>query len=204
MTVTLNANTLYTLVITGFSTSLPSYPASYTINFATPNGALIYETLPKTGSGYGYTYVVTNNTTGLIIGFSPTGDLTNAAVYGVGQYTVTGLSYETGTVTNLNSYVNTPFSTFLNQFPLPNCGTLSSTSKSVTITPNCPETLALTGTTTSGTQQANQTITSTQIVNSGVSVTYRAGNSITLLPAAGSGFKADNGSTFKVEIGGCN
>lgn len=204
MTVTLTANTLYTLVVTGFSTVQPSYPASYTVNFAVPNGALIYETLPKTGSGYGYTYVVINNTTGLIVGFSPSGDLTNSAVYGVGQYTVRGLSYETSTVTNLNSYVNTPFSTFLNQFPLPNCGTLSSTSKSVTITPNCPGTLALTGTATSGTQQANQTITATQIVNSGVAVTYRAGNSITLLPATDSGFKADNGSTFKAEIGGCN
>lgn len=47
MTVMLTANTLYTLVVTGFSTVQPSYPASYSVNFAVPNGALIYGHFPK-------------------------------------------------------------------------------------------------------------------------------------------------------------
>ncbi|WP_428656425.1 3-coathanger stack domain-containing protein [Runella sp.] len=204
MTVTLTANTLYTLVVTGFGSNYPVYPATYSINFVKPNGALIYEVLPAPVSNYNYTYVISNNTTGRIVGFSSDANLTNSSLYGVGQYTVRGLSYEVGPFTNLNPYINTDFAVFQAQFPLPNCGVFSSTSKSVNIMPNCALTLDLNGNSTPGTQQAWQNITSTQNINSGTAVTYRAGSSIILLPAEGSGFTANNGSVFKAEIAGCN
>lgn len=135
--VTLTANTLYTLVVSSFSSSFPTFPASYTISFTPPSGATVNETLPSPGSAYSYTYVVTENTSGAIVGFSATSNLTSATTYGAGLYTVRGLSYETSSVTNLSSYINTPFTTFQTLFPLPNCGAISSNSKPVTIT-GCP------------------------------------------------------------------
>ena len=67
----------------------------------------------------------------------------------------------------------------------------------VTITPNCVNAISLSGIATNGIQ-----ITSTQVINSGQNVTYRAGNSITLTPLTTSGFSAARRSVFKAEIGG--
>ncbi|TAG18100.1 MAG: hypothetical protein EAZ32_14765 [Cytophagia bacterium] len=135
-TVTLTANKRYIFVVTGFGPSDP-YPLSYTVSFTPPSGATVNAPLPVTGSAYGYTYVVTENTSGAIVGFSATSNLTSAATYGAGAYTVRGLSFETSTVTNLSSYVNTLYSAFQTQLPLPNCAALSSNSKPVTVT-GCP------------------------------------------------------------------
>lgn len=184
----------YTLVVSSFDGSLPGYPANYSVAINTS----VFNTVSTTGN-YAYTYLIHNTTTGNIQGFVANSDLTT---YPVGSYTVYGLSYALGL--GLNSYVGTSFSSF--QLLISNgtvCGKLSTNSKSVTITPDCATTLSLNGTATAGTQQAIQSITSTQIVNTGTTLTYRAGGSITLSPLTNSGFVANSGSVFKAEIGGC-
>ncbi len=73
----------------------------------------------------------------------------------------------------------------------------------------CPNSIALSNTGTddisSGTitKEANATtgtITATNKITNTANVTYKAGKSITL----NAGFKADNGTVFKTEFGGCN
>ncbi|GAB2620579.1 hypothetical protein GCM10027035_15990 [Emticicia sediminis] len=191
---------IYYIVIETFSTSSPLLPSNYTI---TPSGGSIYNTAPVAGSPYSYTYLTKNNTSGNITSFTTVADLSNATSYPAGSYTVYGLSYQGGL--DLSSYTGTSFTAFQSLlYANTVCGKLSDNSKVVIITPNCANTLSLSGIATNGIQQVNQTITSTQVINSGQNVTYRAGNSITLTPLTASGFSAVNGSVFKAEIGGCN
>lgn len=190
---------IYYIVISTFSTSIPTLPINYTI---TPSGGSIYNIAPASGSPYAYTYLVRNNGSGNITAFSDNSDLSNATNFPAGNYTVYGFSYQGGL--NLSSYIGTSFTTFQSLLPTTVCGALSSNSRSITINGNCSSTLALSGAATAGTQQASQTITSTQTIANGVNVTYRAGNSITLTPLSGSGFSAANGSVFQTQIGGCN
>lgn len=198
LTKTLSPGTYY-VVISTFSTSTPTLPINYTI---TPSGGSIYNIAPASGSPYAYTYLVRNNGSGNITAFSDNSDLSNATNFPAGNYTVYGLSYQGGL--NLSSYIGTSFNTFQSLLPTTVCGALSSNSRSITINGNCSSTLALSGAATAGTQQASQTISSTQTIANGVNVTYRAGNSITLTPLTGSGFSAASGSVFQTQIGGCN
>jgi AraC-like DNA-binding protein len=81
-------------------------------------------------------------------------------------------------------------------------GCVSPNSNVLTITSGnsgAPDNLTLSGTATAGIKAANKTITSTQVIPSGVNTTYNAGNNITLNPP----FNANTGSIFKVEIKGC-
>ncbi|MER0438401.1 YCF48-related protein [Emticicia sp. W12TSBA100-4] len=78
------------------------------------------------------------------------------------------------------------------------CGT-SSPSSQVVIVAN-PTTQNLSGVAVSSDIRADQTIISTQMINTGINTTYRAGNSISL----NSSFEAKIGAVFKAEIGGCN
>lgn len=78
------------------------------------------------------------------------------------------------------------------------CGT-SSPSSQVVVVAN-PTTQNLTGIAVSSNVKAEQTIISTQKINTGINTTYRAGNSISLNPS----FEAQIGAVFKAEIGGCN
>lgn len=188
----------YQLVVSTFNPSLPStLPANYTVSMS----PAVYS--PIIGSPYAYTDLVNNNGSGNITAFSDNSDLSNATNFPAGNYTVYGFSYQGGL--NLAPYVGTSFTAFQSLLASGTvCGSLSGNSKSVTINGNCSSTLALSGAATAGTQQASQTITSTQTIASGVNVTYRAGNSITLTPLSGSGFSAANGSVFQTQIGGCN
>lgn len=191
---------IYYIVIETFNTSSPVLPSSYTI---TPSGGSIYGVAPVVGSQYSYSYLTKNNATGNINSFTSTADLSNATNYPTGSYTIYGFSYPAGL--DLSSYLGTSFTTFQSLLIANTvCGKLSNNSKIVTITPNCANTLSLLGIATNGIQQANQTITSTQVINTGQNVTYRAGNSITLTPLTTNGFSAASGSVFKAEIGGCN
>lgn len=78
-----------------------------------------------------------------------------------------------------------------------NCtGTMSNAVTVVVV----PPTLLLSGTAASGVLDAVQTISSTQVIPSGVAMTYRAGNGILLEGV----FEAQTGSVFRAEIKGCN
>ena len=131
VTVTLTAFTTYKMVVSGFS-GVPASP-NYTITPTTvPSGAFLYN--PLILNPFAYTFLTKNNTSGNIIGFSNTSDLSNSSIYTAGSYTVYGLSYQGGL--DLTPYIGTSFSAF--QTLLTNstvCGTLSTNSKTVTITP---------------------------------------------------------------------
>jgi len=78
-----------------------------------------------------------------------------------------------------------------------NCSGIMSNAVTVVIVPSS---LTLNGTAAGGVSQAVQTISSMQVIPSGVAVTYRAGNGILLEGM----FEAQAGSVFKTEIKGCN
>jgi hypothetical protein len=53
-------------------------------------------------------------------------------------------------------------------------------------------------------KKTNETITASNIISGSANVTYRSNKSILLSPQTDAGFKAENGSIFKAEIGGCD
>lgn len=100
---------------------------TYTI---TPSGGAIHNKVPASGSPFSFTYLIYDTVTGLITAFDPITDLSS---FNAGSYRIYGLSYAGGA--NLNTYVNTTFTSF--QTALGNgseCGLLSSNFKNVTIT----------------------------------------------------------------------
>ncbi|MFN3849678.1 MAG: 3-coathanger stack domain-containing protein [Spirosomataceae bacterium] len=188
-TITLNECTTYYLV--GYSFFSPN---NITLNIQGTGDVIEVQT---NQAGFNFTYAAVNQANNQISAVSSTSNFTSL---GGGTYKVYGLSY-------INTFNPT---TIVNQtmnqvYNLGSCILFSSNSKTLNVIgPNCSSTLALSGAATAGTQQASQTISSTQTIANGVNVTYRAGNSITLTPLTGSGFSAASGSVFKTQIGGCN
>jgi hypothetical protein len=136
ITKTLTPGTYY-IMVSSFSDSQPTLPASYTI---TPSGGTVYNLAPASGSPYDYTYLAVNST-GNIAGFSSTSDFTNSAIYTADTYTVYGISYQGGL--NLSGYVGTSLTSFQALIAGNTvCGKLSSSSKTVTITPCTPPTVS--------------------------------------------------------------
>lgn len=78
------------------------------------------------------------------------------------------------------------------------CGT--SIASSALILTSIPISQTLSGTATNGTQQASQSIVSTQTINSNINTSYKAGKSVMLNPT----FQTQTGAVFKAEIGACN
>ncbi|GAB3509785.1 reprolysin-like metallopeptidase [Emticicia fontis] len=206
LTVNLTAFTTYKMVITGFS-GVPN-PASYTINLTSkPASADLFD--PVIGSPYAYTYLIYDINSGTIINFEDDPNLSIEATYPAGSYRIYGLSYQGGL--SLDSYKGTSFSSFqtlLNNNTV--CGKLSDNFINVTITGNtpCSNNVVLVNPTdniTSGnvTKQASATngkITATNYVTgSGTKATYQA-KAVEL----NAGFKADSGTIFRAETGGCN
>jgi Metallo-peptidase family M12 len=193
MVVSLVPNVTYILVLSGSGSSTGTYTLGIT---NTVGGEIRYAEPQNTA----FKYLIVNNSNN-IVGFS---NNTNFSTYPVGSYKVYVFSHIENLI--LGSYVNTNFTTFQNNVANNTiCGVISSNFRQVDIVPECPPTLNITGIATTEILQAIQSITSTQAINSGINVIYRAANSITLLPAdANSGFNATGGSIFRAEIGGCN
>jgi Metallo-peptidase family M12 len=193
MAVNLVPNVTYILVLSGSGSSTGTYTLGVTntvggeVRFAEPQNTAVK-------------YLLVNDANN-IVGFLGN---TNLSTYPVGSYKIYVFSHIENIV--LSSYVNTSFATFQNNVSNNTiCGVISSNFRQVDIVPECPSTLNITGIATAGTQQAVQSISSTQTINSGINVFYRAANFITLLPEnANSGFSANNGSIFRAELGGCN
>ncbi|OYU66993.1 MAG: hypothetical protein CFE22_06820 [Cytophagaceae bacterium BCCC1] len=53
-------------------------------------------------------------------------------------------------------------------------------------------------------KKTNEMITASNVISGNSNVTYRSNKSILLTPQTNAGFKVENGSVFKAEIGGCN
>lgn len=137
--VNLTAGTYYTLTVGTFNSNTgdPALPDSYSIGVSGPGG--LYNNTPSPGAGFNYTYVIVDNSTGLIKAIDASSDLSNATTYPVGTtYTVYGLSYSNAvSVATLNGYAGTSFTTFrdvLLYTPATLCGSVSANSALVTVT----------------------------------------------------------------------
>lgn len=112
----------YQIVLSSFSTSSPSLPASYTINVSQ---GTVYEVLPAAGSSYGYTYLAYDTANELIKKFDADADFRTLTA---GNYKVYGLSYAGSA--DLSTYLENTFTSF--QTDINNatfCGALSANSK---------------------------------------------------------------------------
>ncbi len=136
--VDLCAGVKYVMVVSSFSSTLPTLPSSYTITASTvPAGGGLYSAAPSPGAGFSYNYVIVDNNSGLIKEFTNASvDLTNAVQYPAGTYRVYGVSHvSTTSLANLNTtYGGTSFASF--QTALLNntlCANLSSNARNVTV-----------------------------------------------------------------------
>ena len=135
--VMLTAGLSYTMAVGTFSNGTPALPAAYTINVTPPAGGNLYTGPANPGASFNYTYVMTDNATGLIKSIDPGADLSNTSTFPTGTYTVYGLSYSnTITPATLNSYVNGQFTNLRNDAlynPATFCSNLSKNSIQVNI-----------------------------------------------------------------------
>ncbi|MCX6323684.1 MAG: M12 family metallo-peptidase [Sphingobacteriales bacterium] len=136
----LTAGNTYVLVIGTFSITQPTLPAAYSVAVSSaPAGGNIFGgsgIYLNPGGSFNYAYVIVNNATGIIRGISATANLTNAATYPAGTYSVYGLSYSNA-ILNLNSFVNGAFQNLLNSIfgnPTGFCANLSKNIVTVNIT----------------------------------------------------------------------
>lgn len=141
----LTANQTYVLAVGTFSASQPTLPAAFNISVSASPSGNIYsgsQLYFNPGAGFSYAYVIVNNSTGIIRAISNTADLSNAANFPAGSYTVYGFSYS-NTVSNLSSYVGQSFTSFANNVfsnPSTLCGNLSKNTVTVNINAVVPVT----------------------------------------------------------------
>lgn len=191
--ISLNACTTYYAVVYNFNSS-----SSFVLNVNGTGDVIQVLTDP---AGFNYTYVAVNQTNNQIAAFSASSDFRSISG---GSFKVYGLSYANGF--NTNNLLN---KTIDQVYGLGTCLLFSNNSKSLTIIPSpCPSSLVLTNPAnniTSGniTRQASATngkITAKNLVTgTGTKATYQA-KAIEL----NAGFRADSGTIFRAETGGCN
>ncbi len=188
----------YVLVVSSFSSTLPTLPAAYIVDPL----QTVYSDTPPPSSAFSYTYVAVNQSTGLIAAISPTSDFTSLPA---GTFIVHGLSYETSS--NLNPYIGNSFSSFQTDvLNLVVCGAFSSNTITLTVQSNsaCPPNYAgsnaLSGAeNTTVDYETDGSIQSTQLINAGAIIDYDSGTDI-LLEAP---FEVKLGATFHAFIDGC-
>lgn len=193
-TITLNACTTYYAVVYSFYAS----STSFTLNFSGSGDIIDIQNDP---AGFSYTYVAINQTTNQIQAVSASSDFTSLPG---GSFVVYGLSYANGFDTN-----TLLGKTITEAYALGTCMLFSNNSKLLTIIASpCPTNLTLANPSdniTSGdvTKQASASsgkITATNFVTGdGTKATYQA-KAVEL----NAGFKADSGTIFRAETGGCN
>lgn len=135
-TVSLCKDQKYTLLLSTFGPS--SYPANYNLTVTAPSGATFNTGIAN--PGLNYFYVIVNNAGNLVHKIVTDPDMSSAAQYPTGNYTVYGLS-TSSTLASLSAYENGSFTALqtacLNQTG-GMCAQLSANSKSVTITVPVP------------------------------------------------------------------
>jgi hypothetical protein len=127
----LSPNTLYFIMVSGFSTSAPAIPFNYNITFSTPAGGKVYNGIPSPAS-YAYTYIATNKINGLIVMSSSTSNFTSLSP---GNYDINGVHYYSGSGSNPpsvnpSSWINQNINTLRNGS---SCVALSGNSREVNI-----------------------------------------------------------------------
>ena len=135
-TVNLVPNTRYVLTIGSFNASIPALPANYTVSVNSAVGGTIYSSEPAPGTGYSYTYVIVEKSTGNIKAIDPGADLSNAGTYPSGTYTIYGLSYANASAAALAAFVGGSFAALQNSLlfnPSGTCGNLSKNSVTASV-----------------------------------------------------------------------
>lgn len=129
---TLTAGNTYYLITNSFSSS-SVLPINYTITVTPPaGGSIITKSASLSPNGTMYQYVIKDNASDNILAISNTPNLTNAATFPVGTYTVYGITNPTGN--SLSSYVGGAYSTLQTDVTGGTvCGTLSGNSVAVTV-----------------------------------------------------------------------
>ena len=89
LTATLCSKKKYVLLVSSFDNGFPTLPASYGVSVTSPAGATLFTAQPQP-TGTNYVYVIVANATGNIKEVRSTPDLSNAAVYTAGSYTIYG------------------------------------------------------------------------------------------------------------------
>lgn len=147
----------------------------------------------------GFTYFALDPTDNKVKHISTNSDFRSLPA---GEYQVYGLNYETGF--NPATLVEKTMEYLLTSS---NCKAISSNYIELTVLQGddpCPPNQNLTGLAVSGILKASETISSTQVVDSGKNVEYQAAKSILLTPQSGSGFEVKEGGVFKAEIKNCD
>ncbi|MCZ2222218.1 MAG: M12 family metallo-peptidase [Chitinophagales bacterium] len=136
--------TAYTLVVGSFSDNQPALPFNYNIGYSGAgtlySGSGIYT---DPGSNYSYNYVIVNNATNIIKDISSTANLSNAATYPSGSFTVYGLSYLNAHSSAIHAFIGSSFESFTNAIatqPNSYCANLSKNTVSVNISGVVPVT----------------------------------------------------------------
>ena len=123
--------TKYVLLPSAFSSTTPT-TGNYNVSF----NQTLYDASTVTPTGFLYTYVIVDGA-GNIVVFDENSDLSNSGTFPADDYTVHGLSYQSGTV--LNGYEGGSFATFQTDVNAGTiCAALSSNSVSVEITGALP------------------------------------------------------------------
>lgn len=130
LTASLTANTIYYLMISGFS-GIPSNP-NYSVTFTKPSGAIVYQGGLPPVANYSYSYIAVNKATNIITQQSTVSNFTSLSS---GSYDIYGVHYYSGTGSNPPtvdpaSWVNQNFNTVKNS---PTCIAISSNSRQVTV-----------------------------------------------------------------------
>lgn len=190
--ITLNACTTYQIVIFTFGN-----PNNITLNISGLGD--VYEEIANP-TGYSYTYIALNTINNLVSAQNATSNFTTLPA---GTFEVYGVMYKNGVTPS--TFVGQSLNTIISS----NCLLFSDNKKRLNISANpCPQTLALSnpvdnisfGSVIKQASVINGTIIATNLVTgTGTSATYQA-KKIEL----NAGFRADNGTIFKAEIGGCN
>ena len=135
MTAALLPGITYTLVVTNFGNGNPSLPSAYV---KTPTGGTLYTKTPPPSASFNYAYVIVRTATNNIVAIQSNSNMSNSTTFPVGDYSVTGLSYQnTTSLASLQAtYVANPFSNLQNALIAATfCGDLSNNSVSVYV--NC-------------------------------------------------------------------
>lgn len=135
LTATHSVDNVYELKVGGFNTG---YLGTYTLTFSNNVSGNIY----LIEEGYNNTYIISNSD-GDIVGFDEGPDMSDATIYGNGNYLVKGLAYA-GSI-DFSAYTGGEYSAFENDINAGTlCGAISSNSKSVQIGNGCPPIITVT------------------------------------------------------------
>ncbi len=198
ISVTLNPGLQYVFVVSSFSSTLPTLPASYTITHT----GTIYDDTPPPGATFNYTYIAVNQSSGTIAAESTNSNFTSLTP---GTYSVYGVSHEN--TTNVNSYIGSTFASFQTDASLlVICAAISLNDITLIIqsNSNCPTNYAganaLSGP-ISGTQdyETDGEIESSQIIQAGATIDFDSGTSIKLEAP----FEVPSSATMHAFIDGC-